>query len=306
VADVLALYARDVAKDHARPKAASQRIGKLLDFFGERGSTLADVSGALCREYAAARGSDSAARNELTDLRSAVNHHRKEGLCAQKVEVLLPPARPGRERWLTKPEAAAVIAYNWRYRETQFGVVTVRRPRRHVAKFVLVALYTGTRAALVCGAALQPTPGHGWVDLDSGLFHRRPPGAKVTNKRAPPIPLPDRLLVHMRRWKRLGQTFVVEHNGNPVKRVSKAFRRSADDLGFTDVVPHTLRHTAATWMMQAGVDAWEAAGYLGMSVKTLLDRYGHHHPSHLAQAKNAFQKLRIVGHNVGPKSGPES
>jgi integrase len=39
------------------------------------------------------------------------------------------------------------------------------------------------------------------------------------------------------------------------------------------------RHTAATWLMQAGVDAFEAAGYLGMSVETLLEVYGHHHPA---------------------------
>ena len=33
--------------------------------------------------------------------------------------------------------------------------------------------------------------------------------------------------------------------------------------------PHTLRHTAATWLMQAGADRWQAAGYLGMSVEML-------------------------------------
>jgi integrase len=37
-----------------------------------------------------------------------------------------------------------------------------------------------------------------------------------------------------------------------------------------------LRHTAATWLMQAGVDRWEAAGFLGMSVEMLDRVYGHH------------------------------
>jgi integrase len=35
------------------------------------------------------------------------------------------------------------------------------------------------------------------------------------------------------------------------------------------VVPHTLRHTAATWLMQRGVPAWQAAGYLGMSTEMI-------------------------------------
>ena len=33
------------------------------------------------------------------------------------------------------------------------------------------------------------------------------------------------------------------------------------------VIPHTLRHTAATWLMQRGVPIWQAAGYLGMSAQ---------------------------------------
>jgi site-specific recombinase XerD len=38
-----------------------------------------------------------------------------------------------------------------------------------------------------------------------------------------------------------------------------------------DVVPHTLRHKAATCLMQAGVDVCEAAGFLSESAETLLD-----------------------------------
>jgi len=33
--------------------------------------------------------------------------------------------------------------------------------------------------------------------------------------------------------------------------------------------------------MQVGVNTWEAAGFLGMSEKTLRDVYGHHHPDYL-------------------------
>jgi integrase len=54
------------------------------------------------------------------------------------------------------------------------------------------------------------------------------------------------------------------------------------------VTPHTLRHTAATWLMQAGVDPWQAAGFLGMSVQTLLEVYGHHHPDYMREAADAI------------------
>ena len=59
-----------------------------------------------------------------------------------------------------------------------------------------------------------------------------------------------------------------------------------------DVTPHTLRHTAATWLMQQGTDAWEAAGYLGMTIEMLSQRYGHHHPDHLSGARMAFGRHR--------------
>jgi hypothetical protein len=59
--------------------------------------------------------------------------------------------------------------------------------------------------------------------------------------------------------------------------------------------PHTLRHTAATWLMHRGVPIWEAAGLLGMSPEVLQDTYGHHDPDYLKGAAAAIgQKGRHV------------
>jgi integrase len=159
-----------------------------LAFFG--GKTLAQVNGDVCRRYAAQRSTDAAARRELEDLRAAINHHRREGLCSQIVEVVLPREQPARDRWLTRSEAARLILAAWRYREVQKGKATDRRSRQHIAKFILVALYTGTRASAVCGAALGAMTGRGWIDLDRGVFYRRPAGRLETKKRTPPVPLP--------------------------------------------------------------------------------------------------------------------
>jgi integrase len=52
--------------------------------------------------------------------------------------------------------------------------------------------------------------------------------------------------------------------------------------------PHTLRHTAATWLMQAATPLWEASGFLGMTEQTLIQVYGHHHPDYLRNAARAF------------------
>jgi integrase len=286
VADVLALYAKQVVPSVGRPKEYLQKVDRLLDFFGEK--KLSDINGDLCRAFTASRSTPAAAREDLVILRSAINHHREEGHCEKIVSVVLPEKSVGRERWCTRSEIASLIWQAWRYREKQNGELTDRRTRQHVARFILVAVYTGTRAGAVCAAALEPTEGRGWIDLGRGIFYRRPEGERETKKRKPPIPLPERLLAHLRRWRRCGQRSAVEWNGEAVKDCDKAFRKVAHAAGLPDVTPHILRHTAATWLMQAAADVWQSAGYLGMTVETLQNRYGHHHPDYLSDARQAF------------------
>lgn len=43
---------------------------------------------------------------------------------------------------------------------------------------------------------------------------------------------------------------------------------------------------------------WEAAGFLGMSEKTLRDTYGHHHPDHLRGAADAIGSRPTPPKNV--------
>jgi hypothetical protein len=40
--------------------------------------------------------------------------------------------------------------------------------------------------------------------------------------------------------------------------------------------------------MQMGTDLWKAAGWLGMTVETLEEKYGHHHPDFQEEAAGAF------------------
>lgn len=67
------------------------------------------------------------------------------------------------------------------------------------------------------------------------------------------------------------------------KGVSKSLTRSG-----ADVTPHILRHTCATWLMQGGVNLWDAAGFLGMTVQQLEATYGHHHPDYQREAITAL------------------
>jgi integrase len=248
IADVLSIYAEDVAPRQERPKEVAARLGRLLDFFGTK--RLDALNAKLCAAYVAARGSVSAGRRELEDLRSAVRHHWQAGMCLALTPVVLPERGESRVRWLRRGEAARLLLAAYRYREVQKGFVPGRRSLAHVARFILVGLYTGTRAGAICGAALTPTPGRGWVDLDAGLFYRRAIGRRETKKRQTPIRIPPRPLCHLRRWARLGisNRYVVEWRDEPVKRINKGFRSARRLAGLgDDVVPHSLRHTCAAF-----------------------------------------------------------
>jgi integrase len=223
------------------------------------------------------------------------------------VRISLPPKGEARDRWLNRNEAAALIWHCWKHREKQTihagsgkgeSVLTAKRPLRHVARFILIGLYTGTRAGAIATASPYAEQDRSFVDLERGIFYRKPIGKRATKKRQTPAPIPPRLLAHMRRWKerKLIANCFVEFNGKPVTSVKRGFRTAVGLAKLPGkVTPHTLRHTAATWLMQRGVPIWEAAGFLGMSPEVLQDTYGHHHPDFLKGAATAIgQKIRYV------------
>jgi hypothetical protein len=79
-------------------------------------------------------------------------------------------------------------------------VLTDRRPLRHVARFILIGIYTRASGS-IAAASPYPENGRSFVDLEGGIFYRKRIGKRATKKRQTPAPIPPRLLSHMRRWK---------------------------------------------------------------------------------------------------------
>ncbi|WP_394690411.1 hypothetical protein [Hoeflea sp.] len=57
-------------------------------------------------------------------------------------------------------------------------------------------------------------------------------------------------------------------------------------------MPHVLRHTRATWLLQNGISLRQAASILGMSVEVLERTYGHHHSNWQNAAANVWRAVR--------------
>lgn len=289
--DVLALYIADKASKHADPSKTDSRIGFLTAFWS--GKMLSEVTGQTCREYARQRPAQ-AARRELEDLRAAIIHHRREGLHDRIVSVVLPDKSPSRERFLTRDEAARLILTTWRHR-AEHGNGAKHHSRRHVARFMIVARYMGSRASVIAAASIEPKrPKTGpWIDLATGMFYGRGVGERVTNKRKQTVLVPPSLLAHLRRWAARGQRYAVEWCGKPVQSVKGAHAEAVHAAGLDDkVTQHTWRHTVATWLLSEGADPYKVADFLAVDVKTLIRVYGHAIPSRTAEVHAAFHAHR--------------
>lgn len=280
MADVLHAYAKEHAPTVADPARIGYAIQALLPYWGDR--LVSDIKGETCRRYVKSRSvSSGTARLELGALSAALAYCEVEGYITHAPKVWLPEKPKPRDRWLTRNEVARLLR------------AARAEASPHLARFILVALYTGTRKSAVLGLRWVPSVDSGYVDLERGVLHRSGARARQTTKRQTPARIPRRLLNHLRRWSAIGDTseFVIEYRGAPVGDIQNGWvraRRRAR-LG-AEVTPHVLRHTAITWAMHDGVAANDAASYFGVSVNVIEGTYWHHHPDFQKSVVNSIDR----------------
>jgi integrase len=199
IADALAVYSEKHAPTTRRPDLIGGAALKLAEFFA--GKNAATITAAVCNDYVAWRGaqrdarakdgsgkrvSASTARRELVVLSAALRWCWKHGLLDRPIPVTLPPQPAPRERHLTRAEAAQLLwgALGW----DANGKRHPFRINRHLARFILVGLYTGTRHDAILRLQWMPNTTGGWIDLKAGVLYRRPRGAVERGKR--PLPFP--------------------------------------------------------------------------------------------------------------------
>jgi integrase len=273
IAEVLAAYGSEVAPNKASARNMGYNISNLLKWWGDK--HVSDISKKSCREYVKTK-TVQAAGQDLKILRIAVKYWNEEYGPLDAMPVFeVPAGNPPKERWLTKAEAAKLLR--------------AAKPYQHMRRLILLGLYTGSRPGVLLSLQWDQ------IDFHSGVLSRTKSGkAQDKKKRAPKVKLGWRILAHLRRWKRLdGDQKIVCHfmdewhpGAREVRDPHSAWTKIVAAAGLEGVTRHTLRHTRATWMAQAGVPLWEAAGFLGMTVKTLEQVYAHHSPTFQERAAN--------------------
>ncbi|WP_376960178.1 site-specific integrase [Azospirillum sp. A26] len=284
ISDLLTDFITEHIGHLTHPDRVIYAVERLGEWWGER--TVDEITERECRAYGAWRGSGKSRRavtqgawgNELAVLNTAVKHDWRHRRLSSLVPVWVPPRPEPRTRWLTRDEVAALLR----------AARSFKRIRSHLPLFILIGLYTGARKEAILSLRWPQ------VDLARGVIDFNIPGRAKTSKGRAVIPIPRRLMTFLKAARKKGSDtgHVITYQGHPVKTVKGgwAYARKRAGLG-PDVIPHTLRHTAASWMVQKGVPLYEVARWLGhKTISQVQSTYGHLAPDHLDRARRALDR----------------
>jgi integrase len=188
---------------------------------------------------------------------------------APRVRMLPEPKR--RIRWLTREEADRLI-----------GALP-----EHLAAMARFSLETGLRRANVTGllwSQVDLTRRTAWVHADQ---------AKA--RKAIAVPLSATAVIVIREQIGKHSTHVSSFRGRPVRQVNtKAWRQALKRVGIEDFRWHDLRHTWASWHVQAGTPLPVLQELGGWQVLEMVLKYAHLASDHLAPYVDRMSGLRLV------------
>ena len=197
------------------------------------------------------------------------------------------PTPTQRIRWLT-PEQANML---------------LKELPPHLRDMAAFSLATGLRRANVTGLEWSQ------VDLSRSVAWIHADQAKA--RKPITVPLDDVAISIIRAQAGKHPVYVFTYQGKPVTQVNtKAWKKALERAGIENFRWHDLRHTWASWHVQAGTPINTLQDLGGWHSTTMVRKYAHLSQEHLAQyAQNAGKNLRSTyGTNLSqqePKNNDE-
>ncbi|CAK0745506.1 integrase [Gammaproteobacteria bacterium] len=174
------------------------------------------------------------------------------------VRMLQEPKR--RVRWLTRDEVDRLL----------------HELPEHLAEMVRFSLSTGLREANVVGLEWEA------VDLERRIAWVNADEAKAGKAIA--VPLNNDAVEVLRRQVGRHKSRVFTFEGNPVSRANNhAWRKALKRAGIEEFRWHDLRHTWASWHVQAGTPLYVLKELGGWGSMEMALRYAHLGTGHLAE-----------------------
>lgn len=166
---------------------------------------------------------------------------------------------PGRVRYLTKEEEERLI--------------NCCKP--HLKPIVITAFNTGMRRGEILNLK--------WSDIDFANLSITI--IKTKNNEIRRVPINQTLYDELQRLPKSESGYVFcDANGRPYGDIKNSFNRAVKDAGLKDFVFHSIRHSAASWLVMKGVDIRSVQELLGHKDIKMTMRYSHLSNTHLLEA----------------------
>ncbi len=239
ISDAINRYVEEYAPKLKNPENVRSNVAALLPYI--RGRGLGDI-GEVGRNVARQSLSAATRNRRLALLRRVGGLAVKWGWLDRAPYIELVPGERARNRFLSRGEIEilAWVAEKW---------------HPLAGDYILIAAYTGMRQAEVLGLTKANI-------RDGAIWLYQ---TKTDAPRA--VPIAPRIASRVRRWARAAK---------PHKRtLYAAFEKARDALCFGDLRYHDLRHSAASLLINAGVDLYTVGTLLGHSDTRTTKRYAH-------------------------------
>lgn len=220
---------------------------------------------------------DSTRNHYLTWMRSLMRRAQDEWGWLDKAPALAKAKTPNRRiRWLTKDEAARLIEC----------------APPHLAAIIRFALATGLRRSNIINLEWSQ------VDLQRRVAWIHPDQAKAG--RAIGVALNDSACAVISEQLGRHRRFVFTYEGRLMRLdANTAWRASLRRAGITDFRFHDLRHTWASWLVQAGVPLSALQEMGGWESIEMVRRYAHLAPAHLGEHAKRLDSI-LGGFGTNP------
>lgn len=231
------------------------------------------ITTAHCREYAKERAKagikPGSVWTELGHLRTCLAWAAKSNLIAKAPAIERPPKPAPKERYLDRNEVELLLAADC---------------EPHIKLAILLMLTTAGRVSAILDLTWDR------VDFDRNQVNLRKDMLGPRKGRAI-VPMNNTLRAALTQARHAALTaWVIEWAGGPVKSIRRGFTTAVDNAGLKSVTLHTLRHSAAVHMAEAGVPMDEISQYLGHSnVQITSSVYARFSPQHLSKAAGALE-----------------
>lgn len=269
-------YARVHEREHPKSfrKSTYYRLKILLKYFE---SVMAhEIDGKAIREFMTARYAvvkPATIQKDTSTLRAILNMAFNDGLLDERPNVPKLKKLPGKTRWLTSSEVRRLCS-------------AVSARGAHIKPLIQMAYETGGRLGELL--ALD------WREVNMKNGHLTFVHTKNGDSRT--IRLSQTAIAELMSLgpKTGGPVFI--YRGKPFSSVKASFGSACKSAGLTDVTFHTLRHSFASRLVQAGVPLYDVMKMTGHKSLEMVQRYAHLSPDYQTRA---LEVLNGSGHNMG-------